>query len=119
MAYEKQTWQCGDTVTADKLNHIEDGIAECCGGSALEVTATIQTSDITLDKTWQEINDAFPNVAITLKQGEAVGGKVIPLAVAGGGEYFFVRILDLDSSTGGTISLGTNSADGYPKGVLK
>lgn len=26
MAYEKQTWQTGDTITADKLNHIEDGI---------------------------------------------------------------------------------------------
>lgn len=32
MAYEKQTWVCGDVVTADKLNHMEDGIAECCGG---------------------------------------------------------------------------------------
>ena len=28
MAYTKQTWQTGDTVTADKLNHMEDGIAE-------------------------------------------------------------------------------------------
>lgn len=33
MAYEKQTWACGDIVTAEKLNHMEDGIAEaneCC-----------------------------------------------------------------------------------------
>lgn len=27
MAYTKQTWATGDTVTASKLNHIEDGIA--------------------------------------------------------------------------------------------
>lgn len=26
MAYEKQTWQTGETITAQKLNHIEDGI---------------------------------------------------------------------------------------------
>ena len=26
MAYEKQTWQTGDTITAEKLNHMEDGI---------------------------------------------------------------------------------------------
>lgn len=26
MAYTKQTWSTGDTITADKLNHIEDGI---------------------------------------------------------------------------------------------
>lgn len=27
MAYEKQTWVTGETITADKLNHMEDGIA--------------------------------------------------------------------------------------------
>lgn len=27
MSYEKQTWVDGDLITADKLNHIEDGIA--------------------------------------------------------------------------------------------
>ena len=32
MSYTKQTWATGDIVTADKLNHMEDGIAG--GGSA-------------------------------------------------------------------------------------
>ena len=27
MAYEKQNWECGQVITADKLNHMEDGIA--------------------------------------------------------------------------------------------
>lgn len=27
MAYTKQTWTDGDVITKDKLNHIEDGIA--------------------------------------------------------------------------------------------
>lgn len=31
MAYTKQTWTTGDTITAAKLNHMEDGIAD--GGS--------------------------------------------------------------------------------------
>lgn len=26
MSYTKQTWQTGDTITAEKLNHIEDGV---------------------------------------------------------------------------------------------
>lgn len=26
MAYTKQNWECGDLITADKMNHIEDGI---------------------------------------------------------------------------------------------
>ncbi len=33
MAYEKHTWACGEVVTAEKLNQMEDGIAdvsECC-----------------------------------------------------------------------------------------
>lgn len=27
MSYEKTTWETGDTITATKLNHMEDGIA--------------------------------------------------------------------------------------------
>ena len=27
MSYEKQTWTTGDVITADKMNHMEDGIA--------------------------------------------------------------------------------------------
>lgn len=33
MSYEKQTWVTGETVTADKLNHMEDGIADAGGAS--------------------------------------------------------------------------------------
>lgn len=34
MAYTPKTWVCGETITADGLNNIEDGIQEaleCCG----------------------------------------------------------------------------------------
>jgi len=41
MAYTKQNWECGDLITADKMNHIEDGIEEASsGGGALVVTMT-------------------------------------------------------------------------------
>ena len=72
MAYEKQTWQCGETITADKLNHMEDGIEECCsgGGSAplivevVEYTPTCEPgcTPITgeaLSATWQDMKDAI------------------------------------------------------------
>ena len=39
MSYTKQTWATGDTVTASKLNHMEDGIAGA-GGYDAEVTIT-------------------------------------------------------------------------------
>ena len=32
MSYSKQTWQTGDTITAAKLNHMEDGIDGAGGG---------------------------------------------------------------------------------------
>lgn len=28
MSYEKQNWQNGDIITAEKLNHIEEGVYE-------------------------------------------------------------------------------------------
>ena len=34
MAYVKQNWKNGDIITADKLNHMEDGIAE--GGGSVQ-----------------------------------------------------------------------------------
>ena len=37
MAYEKQEWKCGDVVTAEKLNHMEDGIAEASGGGTADI----------------------------------------------------------------------------------
>lgn len=35
MAYTKQNWECGDLITAEKMNHIEDGIAEGGGGGKI------------------------------------------------------------------------------------
>lgn len=59
MAYTPTTWSSGDTITDTKLNKIEQGIA----GVNLLVGATTTTSGstttITLDKTCQEIYDAF------------------------------------------------------------
>ena len=33
MAYEKQTWACGEIITADKMNHIENGIKQLSDNS--------------------------------------------------------------------------------------
>ena len=32
MAYTPTEWQCGDTITADKLNKLEQGVANASGG---------------------------------------------------------------------------------------
>lgn len=72
MAYEKQEWKCGDTVTAERLNHIEDGIANSGGALVLK---TVRTEEVDACRyryqghTLQEVIDAMqsgtPVVAVS------------------------------------------------------
>lgn len=69
MAYTPKEWECGEVVTAEALNHIEQGIANAGegggGGSLLIKIASFEDDSgtgyrtITFDKTWQEVYDAF------------------------------------------------------------
>ena len=34
MSYEPKTWECGDIITAEDLNHMEQGIVNSGGGNA-------------------------------------------------------------------------------------
>ena len=55
MSYTTQTWATGDTVTASKLNHMEDGIAGAGGGIVLDLVDT----STPLTMTFEEIADAI------------------------------------------------------------
>ena len=59
MSYEPYTWKGGDTVTANKLNHIEQGIAQGGSGGILHVPATVDEQTITLGMTTGEILSAL------------------------------------------------------------
>jgi len=61
MAYTKQTWTCGDEITADKLNHIEDGIENAGGGTDTLIIRVDRVEETTTyyDHTWQEVHDAL------------------------------------------------------------
>ena len=63
MAYEKQTWQTGDVITQEKLNHIEDGIAGA-GGSGKRIFTADMTGDLTLSNvtwTYESVKEAYEN----------------------------------------------------------
>ena len=66
MAYEKHTWVCGETITAELLNAIEGGIDALQpmiltfgGTTEEEADAFAMGGNAYLNATWQEINDAF------------------------------------------------------------
>lgn len=45
-SYEKQTWVTGEVITAEKLNHIEDGIANGSGSSSNIVYGSFTTQGV-------------------------------------------------------------------------
>lgn len=54
MAYVKQNWECGEMITADKLNHMEDGIenagGDCdCGFECEEEWTTLTEETVTTE----------------------------------------------------------------------
>ena len=110
MSYTKTTWETGDVITAEKLNKMEDGIESAAGsssgGATLVVTYSEEGTTGTLNKTWNEIKDAFPNVVI---EGSPIDTTSICEQV-----YY-------EEETGygvrwqsGDMNLTTQSADGYP-----
>lgn len=59
MSYNKTTWTNGDVITAEKLNHIEDGIASGGSGGVL-VVSTVYDDDsgkTYLNKTFEEVKN--------------------------------------------------------------
>lgn len=107
MSYTPTTWQTGDIVTSEKLNKLENGVANAGGGGALIVYVD---NTGTLDKTWQEIYDAFVSGAVVLilagQEENAMANVVIS---AGYNEFSQEYVV---GTNGGDFSCV--SADDYP-----
>lgn len=71
MAYTKQTWNNGDIITADKLNHIEDGVEKNL--EPLIVNCSDDgNSNTVFDKTFAEVRDAYFSGRAVLCGGSGV-----------------------------------------------
>lgn len=133
MAYEKQTWQCGDVVTADKLNHIEDGLEELSqsgGGSALVANIVADKGskgqDIKrLDVTAKQLFDAYEQGAVIeyreveYEEYEGVTCKTFNLYICSSAYYsanedYFSVVLENKHGIPKPIALEAYSADEYP-----
>ena len=111
MSYEKQTWTTGDIIMAEKLNHMENGIKN---NGPLVVNVTTPNDVTTLDKTWQEIYDAFPNVCILetiLNDNENVTFKTNIETVGFGEEQGEMRYFTTNSH----YQLVADSPNDYPR----
>lgn len=111
MAYTKQTWATGDVVTANKLNHMEDGIAEggTGGGDVLVVPVTVAIVD---DAPTLTTSVAVADVITATETGKAVLYAIyFPL----NGMYEVITSYEIvDGSVGFTFSGSTvvHDADG-------
>lgn len=82
MSYIKQNWKNGDVITAEKLNHMESGIVNAeSGGSGIMTIHFVpdftRTGNpippISIDKTPQEVFDAYRNDTIVRAISEGSG----------------------------------------------
>ena len=109
MAYEKQTWQTGDVITQEKLNHMEDGIAGAGGGSVLVVNTNedLSTNSIVLDKTWAEIQEAVVSHGVVVHKTLLGGDEIYTPVTVGVIAGLYIVVSD--------FVFTTTSIDGYPK----
>lgn len=84
MAYEPKEWVCGDTITADDLNRIEEGVAGASNSDVLVVHITAQSdfstnppiTTYTSDKTYDEINSAYNEGKVIVIESNILSGAI-------------------------------------------
>lgn len=136
MAYEPKTWVCGEYITADALNHMEEGIADCCGGGTEPLILTLggttqeEADDalmngMKLSETWETINTAFRAgrriIAVMNPYIEQILANTVTitvLSVIGGNGVIASKptvLCSWGTSTRGTILLTCDTANDYPR----
>lgn len=105
MSYNKHIWATGNVVGAVDLNRMEQGIEDSRGILVVNSVYDSENDSYTLDKTWQEIYDAFPFVIVYNNEDGAESKDNIISVRINSGDY----IVDA-----GLSFFITNSASGYP-----
>lgn len=115
MAYEKQTWHNGDTITEQKLNHMEDGIANAGGGGVFTIIANMGSDHPTLNQKAKDIYDAFVSVSCIIKEIDEGKETIYPLSsvTTDGTHYAFGYYISLNGTIQET-GFVAGSPDDYP-----
>lgn len=113
MAYEPLNLQNGQTLTAEDLHHIEEGI----GGDVLVVTLSHAIDDdanVVADKTYDEIVEAWNSGKAVFMRNHSTdpnstgGNMVLPLSYISDNAVVFtgMEVGDYIASTGGYVCRG-------------
>jgi hypothetical protein len=115
MSYTKHTWVDGELVTAAKMNNIENGIEEASsGGGSGGGVLVVHDEYGTLDKTWQEIHDAFLTGAVRIITNVGSIFNITRMYSDVATNTFIIEYV-FNGKGGAAIAVyETNSADGYP-----
>ncbi len=111
MSYEKTTWVNGDVITAEKLNHIEEGIKNA--GDLIEVH--IIGENYALDMTYAEILNAIQagKMLYILVNDFGFENAVAHLSCAYYSSEYTVSFCYISGNIE-MFDFITNSEDGYP-----
>lgn len=95
MSYEKQTWVTGETITAEKLNHMEGGIEASSSDEFIPIFTiryeTTGEATAKCDKTYEEVLAA-------IIANKCFRGKVIFDGMQGLEEYLYLSIISSDDN---------------------
>lgn len=104
MSYTKREWATGNVVGAVDLNRMEQGIEDSRGILIVNSVYDSENDSYTLNKTWQEIYDAFPFVIEYHNENGLESKCIIHQVLNDDGTY----------SVDGMGLYTTISASGYP-----
>lgn len=127
MAYEMHEWVCNEPITADKLNHMEQGIVEAQNDESDDVliiredTEATTSSKRVFDKTWQQVYDALQNGTRVIGMNETELPPTVmaaPVLVAINDTSnqvapYYVLATEVTSAAVGTGTMYADTADGY------
>ena len=108
MAYTPNTWAAGDTITAQKLNNMEQGISDA-GGGALYVKISVDGETVTADTPITDINAALNagREVIGIYSTDNYGDVAAPMAYVAEDEpgltFYWVEITADGGGIGGIL----------------
>lgn len=100
MAYEPKTWACGDTITADALNHLERGVEEAAQGGGIDVmTVNVSVApggNHTADKTYSDLESLRTNnkpLVVCLQRGDFIYHAFAQIKQSEDGRGLYDRVI--------------------------